>query len=119
MKNSTRDVLIASAAGVCLLAYVMLMAEHIPGGLVRLFVSLGFVLILGILAGATMKSSFGRKAGFILIVPAVHLLYDGIDPAKAALSVLWYLAEALLLWIGLLITHLILTKWGKTGVPAA
>jgi hypothetical protein len=116
--SAIRDGLIPATSGLALLAYLAFLTQHLPMGILRLMFSVAVLLLLGLTAGATMKSELGAKLGLILLVPAIHFAYDGIDPAKASLSVLMYVIEAAVLWVGISVTHF-LRRRHKIDAPAA
>ena len=119
MHSTGRDVLVAVAGGLSLVAYSAYLVQHVPMGLTRLLISLSLVLLIGLVAGASMKGSLVAQVGVILLVPFAHFLYEGVDAAKPTLSVIWYVAELLLLWIGLLIAHFVFRRQHGTNAPAA
>lgn len=87
-----------------LVAYLAFVAQHLPTGILRLVFSVAVLLLLGVIAGATMKAELRAKLGLILLVPAIHFVYDGIDPASTSLSVLMYVIDVAVLWVGIWVT---------------
>jgi hypothetical protein len=67
-------------------------------------------LVLGSLAGYFLVGHLFLKLALLAFIPLVHVLYFGRDEAKPGLGDLVALGELVILWIGCLISHLIV-RW--------
>lgn len=71
--------------------------------------------VLGFLAGYLMVGRLLLKLLVLLLVPIVHIFVYGEDPAKPGLENLVALLEVLPLWLGCLVTHMLVSKKPAPG----
>jgi hypothetical protein len=102
--------LIAAAAVVIFLTYAEVLAKFLPGGHTRTLISIGVLVVVGLGAGALMRSNLLGKLAFMALVPIAHFLLAGIDPAKPGLSYLIAVIELACLGIGVTMTHFLVRK---------
>jgi hypothetical protein len=119
MPPMARDVLVAAAGGLLLVGYIAFVVQYLPMGVTRLAISLSLMLLTGFVVGALMKGGLGARVGTALIIPLAHFLYEGIDGAKPALSVIAYAIETLVVWAGLLVAYFVFRGRRGANAPAA
>jgi hypothetical protein len=110
VRTSRYDLLITAGAVVSFLTYAEVLAQYLPMGHTRAWISIGVLALVGLSTGALMTTTLRAKLALITFVPIAHFLLVGIDPAKPGLSYLIAVIELACLWIGISMTHFLVRK---------
>jgi hypothetical protein len=99
------SVIVLSTAG--FLTYIGFVTGFIAPGVPRIATTITVLVVLGFASGALMKAQLLPKLGLLAVVPVLHILYEGIDPAKPTLNILVGVIELGCIWFGGLLGHLV------------
>jgi len=88
------------------LIYAIFLTAYIPPGTLRVAVTVALLVVLGALSAPSMSGSLAAKILFLIAVPVVHIIYEGIDPAKPSLNIVVGLVEFVCISIGATAGHI-------------
>src|SRR6267378_3258734 len=100
MNRWVTNCLIAAGCSVVFLIYIVFIAGYMPLGISRMIITAALLVFLGVLSGCIMIGALPVKLIPLLLLPVIHIAYEGIDPAKPILSYLFGAVEVLCLWLG-------------------
>jgi hypothetical protein len=83
-------------------------------GITRPAITAVLLVAIGFCSAAVMTGPLSAKLLLLLIVPTIHIVYEGLDPAKPALTVIVGFVELLCIWIGAALGHLVALKLRKS-----
>jgi hypothetical protein len=100
--------LLACTAG--FLIYILLITNFIAPGGPRIAITVIVLASLGFSASMLMRGPLLAKLGMLIVVPVIHIAYEGLDPAKPTLNLLVGAVELGCIWIGAVLGHLVRRK---------
>ena len=106
MRNPLMNLVVAVGCTALFLIYAVFLTEYISPGTPRIAVTVALLLVLGALSAAIMNGGLLVKVLFLIAVPAAHIIYEGIDPAKPSLNLLVGVIELVCIWVGAAVGHL-------------
>lgn len=109
-----RNAVVAALGAVAFMVYIVFVVAVLPMGLARPTITAVLLLVVGFCSAAVMTGPLNAKLLLLLIVPLIHIVYEGLDPAKPALTVIVGVVELLCLWIGAALGHLVTLKFRKS-----
>lgn len=102
-----KNAIVAAVSVIVFMAYVVLVMALLPMGIARAIITVAVLLCVGLCSAAVMSGPLKAKLLFLLAIPIIHIAYEGLDPAKPALTVIVGVVELLCLWIGAGLGHLV------------
>ena len=88
-------------------AYLFFIADHVPPRY-SLYVNIMLIpLLIGVVAGWLLQMPMYMKLFLLMLIPVIHVLCFGGDPAKPRLENLIAYGEVLFLWLGVVLTYLV------------
>jgi len=107
MNIRLRNTLAVAVCAAIFLIYIVLVAPYIAPGTSRIISTVGVLVVLGFLTAPAISGSLLVKLLVLVFVPVVHIVYEGVDPAKPTLNLLVGLIELACIWLGAGLGHLV------------
>jgi len=118
MHERLLNVLVVAACAAVFLIYIAFVTSHIAPGISRIVTTISVLVALGLLSGLSMRGGLLAKLGFLIVVPILHIAYEGIDPAKPTLNLLVGAIELGCIWLGAAVGHLVRRRQSSSQAAA-
>lgn len=110
MRDRSLNALTLLACTVGFLIYILFVTKFIAPGGPRIATTVLVLAGLGFSSSILMRGHLLPKLGLLVVVPVIHVAYEGLDPAKPTLNLLVGTVELGCIWIGAVLGHFVRRK---------